>query len=200
MQSESCPGSAPPAARAPHAFTRAIRNAMTGSGLEPHRAVLRIPLAQRGLRPVVLVTGIEDLGAATQHHPCQPGPFLVVSVDDDGDAGVLFDVAKPLHAPYAGALRLLVDGHIEVVANDRVAHRDDVWSAVRVRRCEPGDAHRLDEPPLRVVQRGSPGHRKGSHSSASDDTATTPSGIEWVRAPGTSAKTCMPAVTPAAMP
>ena len=163
--------------------------------LDPHRAVLRIAFPQPGLRAVVLVAVVEDVGAAPQHHPCEPGPVFVVPIDDDGDARILRDVAQPLHRADGRTLRFLVDGHVEVAAQQRVADRHHVRDAVRVRRGEPGDAHRFHEPALRTAQHGS-----RSCNSASDATRTTPSGTGCAGSPGISAKTCMPAATPAAIP
>jgi hypothetical protein len=44
----------------------------------------------------VLDTVVQDFGATAQHHPAEPPPIFVPSVDHEGGLRVFQDVSQPL--------------------------------------------------------------------------------------------------------
>ena len=65
------------------------------------------------LRAIVFGPGAQDLGPSTQHHPPQPGPVFVVSINHNRDHRVALDIAEALEGRSSHALRLLVDRNVE---------------------------------------------------------------------------------------
>ena len=72
-----------------------MRMATTGR-CDADRGELGVAGAQCGVGPLVLGAGVENLGAALEHDPGEPGPVLVVPVDDEGGKGVLAQVREAL--------------------------------------------------------------------------------------------------------
>jgi antitoxin SocA-like protein len=103
-------------------------------------AVLRVLLSQQHERALSLLALVEYAGAAAEADPPEAAPVFFVVVDKDRD---VWPGAGVFDAPQLGrALRLAVDRGIERVAVEREHDRNQVRTAVWVRRRQPRDSRR----------------------------------------------------------
>ena len=115
------------------------RDADDDEGAAEPRPLVGLVLRGERLDAEVEVGAVVDDGrVSAQPHPPQLRPRLVVSVGEQRDARVAFDVREARKV--AAALRLVVDGGIERVAFERERDRDEVRA--RRRRRSSRDARR----------------------------------------------------------
>src|SRR5687767_9197668 len=93
-----------------------------GVSWQAQGAVLRLLVDQKVDRPGELTAVGEDIGAAIDDDVTEPGPLLVVLVDDQRDPRILLDVTQAPELPRP--LGLGVDGGVEAGAIEDVAHGD----------------------------------------------------------------------------
>jgi len=89
-------------------------------------------------------------------------PVLVPAVDEDADVGPPLDVADPGERAQVGRLRLLVDRHIEDVADQDEADWHQPRAAVGCDGAKGRGAGARDEAALGLVQR----HARGLGSTS----------------------------------
>ena len=84
---------------------------------------------------------------ALNHHPTQPGPVLIPTVDRQRHSRIGVDVAQTLQAP--AALGLVVDGNDHFTRAQGKAHRDTVGPAFPSDGGEEGAPSFIDDPARR---------------------------------------------------
>ena len=101
-----------------------------------------------------LLAAVEHACVAAEPHPPEPGPVVVVVVDEDRHLRPAAGVLDPAQRPRP--LRLRVNGRVERVADEREHNWDKVWAPVGVDGRKPGDARVRDPLPQydRVVHLG----------------------------------------------
>ena len=97
-----------------------------------HVPVLGVFLAQQGDGLPLLRARLQQFGSAEDEDVTEVLPVLVVAVNDEGYLGVGQDVADPLEAGERGALGLLVENGIDMLAVKGETDRDDVGRALSV--------------------------------------------------------------------
>ena len=94
-----------------------------------HRFHLRVPVSEQLLCRRVFRSCTKDLGVATDHHPTQPGPILiVVSIRNERHGRVFSKITEALERDAISLLRFVVYGDVNVVPGNGEAHRHDVRS------------------------------------------------------------------------
>jgi hypothetical protein len=104
----------------------------------------------------VLYSFAQNFCVAVQHDPAQPGPILVVPVDDYCDRGILRNIPQALQRCAGKPLRLFVDGDVQRTVQDRKAHRHDMRNCAPIGSGEMSDALTRQELVLAVRQHDRP--------------------------------------------
>jgi hypothetical protein len=120
--------------------------------VERHRPVLWVAGAERGQRLLPLALVRDHFGATVHQKKGERGPIFSVVVDDQGNSGVLGDVAHPFQGEATGLLRFRVDDEIQTIAGACVAEWNDVRHAGDVGGGEAGDAVAGEECPRRAIK------------------------------------------------
>jgi len=86
---------------------------------------------------------LKDFRPSVQTQPGELSPVLVVVVEEQGDAGVAFDVAQP--GEPGGPLRLFVDRDHKAAINFGETDNHQVRRTIRVERRETSNAREFDQ-------------------------------------------------------
>src|SRR5262249_11993356 len=92
---------------------------------EFHCAILRVPLAKKSLRAVVLGALRWVFARAAQQAPPEPRPVLVIAVGDKRRDRIFGDIAQALQCPRV-SFGLLINRDVERAFADGKAHRHEM--------------------------------------------------------------------------
>jgi len=81
----------------------------------------------------------QNCRAPVQHDPSEPGPILVVAIDDHRNRRFLGDIPQALEHGARLAFWLLVNRYVERIATHREAHRHCMGDCASISSSKMGD-------------------------------------------------------------